>query len=366
MSSRDNYVNPGPENQINGSRNYCLGSNGKYRLVNGSKVIKWNDYRAIRYNCQSNAIGLVPGFSIDSIMYRQYDTNWTSNDTLKAMERLVDKIRGHSFHLGKALGEGRQTVDLAVNTLNTMGRVALDLKRGRFGDALSHLVHGNPRVRGFEWQRPHRAPSTPQALASRFLEIKFGWEPLYNDVYESAKAFEALTKDARQWTAKGSAKSDLTVFSPGARIDFTLENRYKETYYAMLNERLSAPRSLGLLDPLGIAWELTPWSFLIDWFLPIGQYLDVLNILPFVDAEFWLTQTWRSRARDGKYNSWVLQNFDPAYPWASCYFKYDYLEIRRNPFSPINIPLPTFKPLDKALSPTHIAEAMALAFQRFR
>jgi hypothetical protein len=31
--------------------------------------------------------------------------------------------------------------------------------------------------------------------------------------------------------------------------------------------------TLGLLNPLSLAWELLPYSFVIDWFLPIGDYL---------------------------------------------------------------------------------------------
>ena len=31
---------------------------------------------------------------------------------------------------------------------------------------------------------------------------------------------------------------------------------------------------LGLTDPLGIAWELTRLSFVADWFVPIGAWLQ--------------------------------------------------------------------------------------------
>jgi hypothetical protein len=33
----------------------------------------------------------------------------------------------------------------------------------------------------------------------------------------------------------------------------------------------------GLINPLDIAWELVPWSFAIDWFVPIGNTLKAIT-----------------------------------------------------------------------------------------
>lgn len=34
---------------------------------------------------------------------------------------------------------------------------------------------------------------------------------------------------------------------------------------------------LGLVNPASLAWELIPWSFVVDWFIPIGPLLSVLT-----------------------------------------------------------------------------------------
>lgn len=31
---------------------------------------------------------------------------------------------------------------------------------------------------------------------------------------------------------------------------------------------------LGLLDPVSLAWNLLPMSFVFDWFIPVGTFLD--------------------------------------------------------------------------------------------
>ena len=44
---------------------------------------------------------------------------------------------------------------------------------------------------------------------------------------------------------------------------------------------------LGLLNPVSLAWELVPWSFVVDWVLPIGSVLSALSApagLIFIDG----------------------------------------------------------------------------------
>jgi hypothetical protein len=33
----------------------------------------------------------------------------------------------------------------------------------------------------------------------------------------------------------------------------------------------------GFTNPVSLAWELLPFSFVVDWFLPIGPYLESLD-----------------------------------------------------------------------------------------
>lgn len=35
--------------------------------------------------------------------------------------------------------------------------------------------------------------------------------------------------------------------------------------------------SFGLINPAVLAWELIPFSFVVDWFAPIGNTLDALD-----------------------------------------------------------------------------------------
>lgn len=43
------------------------------------------------------------------------------------------------------------------------------------------------------------------------------------------------------------------------------------------NQVVFSAEQMGLLNPLSVAWELTPFSFVVDWFIPIGTYVNSLS-----------------------------------------------------------------------------------------
>jgi hypothetical protein len=45
----------------------------------------------------------------------------------------------------------------------------------------------------------------------------------------------------------------------------------------MSNPQLATINSLGLTNPIAVAWELVPFSFAVDWFLPVGNTLSALT-----------------------------------------------------------------------------------------
>jgi hypothetical protein len=62
---------------------------------------------------------------------------------------------------------------------------------------------------------------------------------------------------------------------------------------------------LGLLNPLSFAWEITPWSFVVDWLIPIGPVLSALTApvgLNFISGS---TATRMSRVYEGSFHAGV-------------------------------------------------------------
>jgi hypothetical protein len=47
--------------------------------------------------------------------------------------------------------------------------------------------------------------------------------------------------------------------------------------YKIDNDYLQRVSNVGLTNPLVVAWELVPFSFVVDWFLPLGDWLNGLD-----------------------------------------------------------------------------------------
>lgn len=115
-------------------------------------------------------------------------------------------------------------------------------------------------------------------LANKRLEYSFGWSPLMSDIHAACHAFpppvEIVLRTSRTSSHYYNFESSVSKSS--------LSGTYKVTTKAVLDmdgPAVASASSLGLDNPVMVAWELIPWSFVIDWFVPIGSYIENLTAL---------------------------------------------------------------------------------------
>lgn len=114
------------------------------------------------------------------------------------------------------------------------------------------------------------------------LQYMYGWKPLASDIYGIAKqaanvaasTFERYSAQA-EMTFEGVTASFLNYNAtraetqfPGKR--FTVKDRFGVILEA--GDPTSIERFSGL-NPVSLAWELTPLSFVSDWVFDVGSYL---------------------------------------------------------------------------------------------
>lgn len=314
------------------------GGDGKYVIVNGKQQIRYNNYTLNRTR-HSGVVSAKYGY----IMINANRTRlMPDNGIVMAQSKLVSKVRDHDFHLGKFVAEGKETVNLVVDTIKTVAMVIHKLKR-------ADLV-GAARTLGID----HHSFRTHD-VSGRWLELQYGWLPLIGDVYEAAKAFSTIADPPRR--SRVMVKKHLedevdTSISPSNWSGKGVRSNNYRIIYEM-KESLSTPRSLGLEDPVGIAWELIPYSFVVDWFIPIGTYLDNLNIIPKLEGTFIVTDVCSVQSKSHIIN--------PAIGPLEANF--EQLRVTRTVSSGLTATTPSFKSLDEAMSPKHIWNALALAHQ---
>lgn len=205
------------------------------------------------------------------------------------------KLRGKlkdDFNAAVAMAEVSKTVDLIASTARKIAQAMLAVKSGNTKRALELL--GNPKLKKLSYRdesairRVHRT-KREREIASRWLELQYGWKPLVNDVYN---AVEYATKKSPpgdpivRCAVSSEFRSDAKFAWSGNPFGISMTQRYilsgrvgrrMVVVYKIDNDYLQRVSNVGLTNPLVVAWELVPFSFVVDWFLPLGDWLNGLD-----------------------------------------------------------------------------------------
>lgn len=197
------------------------------------------------------------------------------------------KLKDSKVNLALSIREAKMTADLIRDRALALYRSYKALRAGKVADAWKEIgLH--PGNRG---KRP----------AKSVLEIQYGWRPLMSDIYGGVESIRKGIADQGlliKATARTEAK-DSPGMSYGydsvwnvmpVRAKLTRVQRVQCTLWARVdNEYLAKATELGFGNPAEIVWEGTTASFLVDWILPIGDFLSALDApsgLSFVSGTF--------------------------------------------------------------------------------
>lgn len=366
--SNKSYTNvrysDGTETYFSRVRN-SSGNDGRTEVNTSGKIVpKWNAYSlsysetwAVRpYGTKCHHLALPP-YAPNTTCANLATPSctapaWDSNLENQLLNKLASDIRRHQFNAGVFLGEGRQATQMVIGTIT-------GIKRG-FIRALDSALNRKPRL-------GRRRRLTDRDISNAYLQTVFGWLPLIQDTYEAMKAFEALTSvRSSRYHAKATIGVSCSSSADPNSYSGTAVRRRKILYEMW--EDISAARSLGLDNPASVLWELTPWSFLFDYFLPFGTYLDNLAIIPKLKGRFLLTEKVQvdavaRRPLPTKNAGGALTDLYGA-PNEKAYHTYTFTRTPTD-YAP-SVPLPSFRKLPEALQGRRIYNVVALSHQQVR
>lgn len=277
---------------------------------------------------------------------------WTSNLDIALIADLCDEIYGSSFDPGVFLGELNQTLGLLGGSAMRLYNGLNALTKGRFREAAV----------AFSGSKSARTPKS-KTIGSAWLELQYGWKPLVNDMYECADfiAHELRAPITLTFKARRSASKphDRIV---GDRVQPSVtRRRVRKQIIAYISEK-NLPSGLSLVNPATVLWEKLPWSFVVDWAIPIGNYLSARGAASALTGTFVTTTVdhihWSGQKPADK---WITKVYPPPWPW-----RHDQKTMNRNVSTSLNVPLPGLKPLGKVASWAHAENALALLTQRFK
>lgn len=223
--------------------------------------------------------------------------------TLKADSTQAAKLKAKDLKLNVAqfIAEYGQARQLIADTAVSIAKAFRHVRHGRPDRALQELTfrlrqrklspletrHG--RLRPFD--NPRRVIN--KRVSDSWLQLQYGWLPLISDATSAAEllAQTMVGRPIRQ-TVKSQVKDSWTERTTGAWTWDSTPNLSSMTYYHdvqiqavartgyvidITNANLATLAQTGLTDPLLLAWELLPYSFVVDWFYQIGDYLSALT-----------------------------------------------------------------------------------------
>jgi hypothetical protein len=195
--------------------------------------------------------------------------------------KLIDKVQTHRVNLGEILQTRAQCASMVVRSATRIASAFNALKRGNFSGAATALTGSGPR--GSAIRRRYGG------IPEQWLAYRYGWQPLVQDVYNSCEAVRrAWNDDGELFTAKASASTTGSykelknrAATHGPEITWsTLDRRASGVgalVYGVDSNFGSSLSQLGITNPASLAWELLPYSFVVDWFYPVGSFLERMD-----------------------------------------------------------------------------------------
>ena len=201
-----------------------------------------------------------------------------------ALGKLLDRMKDMKVNVAQAYAERKQTLSLISSAVNTIASAALAVRRGKLRHA--HTLFG----REVQKMRVRDIAPSPKNLSDRWLEFSYGWRPLLSDIHGAAEHLAKTFMDRKpDLRIVVTAKKNYTWFGRALnsngfnrQFDTILDYTSDITVRYVIEYRVSSSiasqlASTGLTNPLLLAWELIPYSFVVDWFLPLGTYLNRLD-----------------------------------------------------------------------------------------
>lgn len=201
------------------------------------------------------------------------------NDLTELKPLIMNKIR-EDIYSGKSqlavdLVELRKTKDMFGAAGIGLLQAFRDLRRGR---PFANFIR-NMRKEGYR-----------DYAGRRWLEYIYGWAPTVSGAFETA---DVLAKELRAGaisvgTVKARLKTSKTIMTASRVSDILCRTSAKGVYqFTISDPKLLRLSQLGLTNPLAIAWELTPWSFVFDWFVDVGGYINRMDMALGLSDIYW-------------------------------------------------------------------------------
>lgn len=215
----------------------------------------------------------------------------------RARSNARNKIQDLKIDIGTALAESIKTVEHLATTVERLYSLIHAVRSYDWRSA-TRIANNVRKTSNWSWANAKLAAKTkrfsryqgrklPGRVGNGWLEYQYGWLPLISDIYGLQELLKSKIQADDLIFQVSSAASDEFAASwfhtePLPDTQYMLsgegfEQFVKVVYNLKVNSSRLRAAGMGVTNPLAVAWELVPFSFVIDWLYPIGSFLTGLS-----------------------------------------------------------------------------------------
>lgn len=326
---------------------------------------------------QSPVAIVCPGLDTYGLTAAGYPPN-PSPVQSRAASKMQRVVRDQQWDLGQDLAEMPETIGFILSLIATLRKFISGLRSSPH--AIYNLARATIKanrsaktkdlLRYLNRNKYSLIKKSAESSSTAWLAYKFAWLPLMNSIFSAVKvAKDGLNSGRPAATCYSHAKESLPGPSLGngvIRLSHSFSGHTEATQSIQIgfsSAFLNGLEKLGLTNPLLVAWELLPLSFVLDWFLPIGNFLQAM-VKPmgvfFSSGYQTLCVKWNFQATWRINNSAIGINYNGRFPSnrASTF------SFVRNTLSSFALPVPYLRGIGDSLSVDKAVSMMALTVQR--
>lgn len=258
----------------------------------------------------------------------------------EARAKLTQAAQNGEFDVGQFVGEARQTYSQVYEAARDLAAAYRSFRHGNYALCAKWLKMGIPKV------------------PSNWLAWRYGWRLLMQDAYDAMKVIQDGVQQVTP--AVTITHRDSTFVTPPFKVapdncplhceGMFLRGVKLSATFRVVNPTAYYLDRFGLLNPASLAWNLTPWSFVVDWFFNIGDFLSALS-LPLTCDFIHGYETHYVRT------AWSATRQDPKMKGVQSTSYYRLRAMSRQPLVDWPIPLPY---IPTGITGKHIADLLAL------
>lgn len=152
-----------------------------------------------------------------------------------------------------------------------------------------------------------------KAPADLWLEYTFGWTPLIEDIGMAIDVLQGFPEYERVKGAKSAVFTTVSPWDGGSSATTTAKlTTVCSGGVRVTNPNLLLANQLGFVNPAAVAWDAVPFSFVVDWFIPVGKFLNSYTTdLGFGIEEPMITRIleWSGTNKHVAYNDGKTENY---------------------------------------------------------